>query len=253
MESATGETIVIAILLIMSVGFFMVLMFFIFNKRKNLLIKEKAEVRERLENEMIKSQMEIREQTLRNISWELHDNIGQLLTLAKIQLQSVQQSPDKLAEATNILGSALDELRALSKSINPESLKSRNLIEALQLEANRFNRLNYIKSYFEVNGTPFKIPEKDETILFRILQEFFSNTIRHAKATQLQICLNFDTLKLILTAKDNGIGFSGDKFDGIGLKNMKKRAELIGANLNIESVVNQGTQLDIVYHKNPKY
>lgn len=184
---------------------------------------------------------------MRNISWELHDNIGQLMTLAKIQAQNAKDKPEKMEEAASIIGNALQELRALSKSINPESLRSRNLMDALQHEVNRLNRLNFIKAEFKVTGKPFALNKKEEIILFRILQEFFSNTIRHAKATKLTLQLNFNHNHLNIRAADNGVGFDKTSHEGIGLKNMQKRAELIQANLDLTSVKNQGTELNLIY------
>ena len=118
-------------------------------------------MKHQFETEIAESQLEIREQTLRNISWELHDNIGQLMTLAKIQAQNAKDNPKKIEEAANIIGSALQELRALSKSINPESLKSRNLVDALQHETDRLNRLNFLKAEINLTGIPYELNKKD--------------------------------------------------------------------------------------------
>ncbi|MCW9038781.1 MAG: histidine kinase, partial [Altibacter sp.] len=77
---------VIALFLALTVIF----LFAIFQKRKNKLIQEQQEAENRFQEELIETQIEIKEDTLRNVSWELHDNIGQLLTLAKIQLQNAK-------------------------------------------------------------------------------------------------------------------------------------------------------------------
>ena len=192
-------------------------------------------------------QIEIKEETLRNISWELHDNIGQLLTLAKIQLQSVTK--DNIAEVSETISKGLKEVRSLSKLINPEAIKNIKLQEAIQLEIDRFNRLNFIKSTLTVKGTAQKISKKASIIIFRILQEFFSNTIKHSKASILTVVLDFKDDCLKITASDNGIGFSSDanKNKGIGIKNIKNRAKLIGAKAKFTSEKNKGTTLLIQY------
>lgn len=228
------------------VPFSMVLLFIIFNNRKNKLIQQQLEEKKKFETELAESQIEIREETLRNISWELHDNIGQLMTLAKIQLQNSQNNPEKINESVSILGDALRELRALSKSINPESLKNMNLLEAINNEIERFDRMNFIKSEFKITGTPFEIPQKEEIIIFRILQEFFANTIRHSRATELNVNIVYKNNELGIHTKDNGIGFEPTgNFKGIGLKNMKTRAELIGVRLTLNSNKEKGTELII--------
>lgn len=236
--------VVFGIILLVSIS--MVLLFIIFNNRKNKLIQQQTEEKKKFETELAESQIEIREETLRNISWELHDNIGQLVTLAKIQLQNSQNEPDKINESVTILGDALRELRALSKSINPESLKNMSLLEAVNNEIERFDRMNFIKSEFEITGNPFEIPQKEEIIIFRILQEFFANTIRHSRATELTVNIIYKNNELKIQTKDNGTGFDyKDDFKGIGLRNMKTRAQLIGAKLTLNSAKDKGTELII--------
>ena len=236
--------VVFGIILLVSIS--MVLLFIIFNNRKNKLIQQQTEEKKKFETELAETQIEIREETLRNISWELHDNIGQLLTLAKIQLQNSQNDSEKINESVSILGDALRELRALSKSINPESLKNMSLLEAINNEIERFDRMNFIKSEFEITGTPFEIPQKEEIIIFRILQESFANTIRHSRATELNVNIIYKNDELKIHTKDNGIGFDQtNDFKGIGLRNMKTRAELIGAKLILNSNKEKGTELII--------
>ncbi|WP_345742952.1 sensor histidine kinase [Algibacter lectus] len=89
-----------------------------------------------------------------------------------------------------------------------------------------------------------------EIVFFRILQEFFSNTIKHAKANYLDIVVNYKSDGIFITAKDNGQGFDTEKdnnFTGIGLTNIKRRAELVNADVTIFSKRGQGTKLTITY------
>ena len=90
-----------------------VVLFSVFMKRKNALIKEKVQAKKKFEKEIAETQIEIREETLRNISWELHDNIGQLLTLAKIQTQNCGGDQKALDEAAATIGKGLKEIRTL--------------------------------------------------------------------------------------------------------------------------------------------
>ena len=223
----------------------MISLFLLFQKRKNALLLEKEFAKKHFEQEISKAQIEIREETFRNISWELHDNIGQLLTLAKIQLQN--NSP--VNDVKETLNKSLKELRGLSKLINPDTLKNMSLEQAITDGINRFNRLNFIESKLTIKGNQAKIDSKIEIVFFRILQEFFSNTIKHAKATRLDIQLDYQTDMLIITAKDNGLGFdlNKQKHSGIGLTNMKNRAKLVNANATILSEPNKGTKLTITY------
>ncbi|AQS94177.1 histidine kinase [Polaribacter sp. BM10] len=233
-------------LIIVAFVVFIVLLFGLYQKRKNFLLEQKAADQKRFEREIAETQIEIREETLRNISWELHDNIGQLLTLAKIQLQNA--SPENINEVSETITKGLTEVRALSKLINPEAIKNINLREAIQLEIDRFNRLQFIESKLEIKGLEFDIEKKSSIIIFRILQEFFSNTIKHSKASKLTVSLNFKLDSLHILAKDNGVGFSKEIVSkGIGLDNIKNRAKLIGAEAVFESEIDKGTSLSIIY------
>ena len=148
---------------------------------------------------------------------------------------------------TNIL----NEVRSLSKVINPDFITNINLGDAVKLEIDRFNRLNYIKSTLNIVGEPFIIEPKSEIVIFRILQEFFSNTVKHSRATELNVDLEYDQNKITIEASDNGKGFDITKItqNGIGLNTMKKRGLLINADINITSEINKGTKLTITYYQ----
>lgn len=239
------QAILIAVFILFLLSSILVILFVVFQKRKNMLLLEKKETAKRFKQEIAKTQIEIREEIFRNISWELHDNIGQLLTLAKLQLQTDTDKEDVL----EVLNKGLIELRALSKSINPDVLNSITLISAIKQELERLNKLQYLKATLTVKGEEYTINNDVQTILFRIIQEFLSNTIKHAKATELSISLKFDENTLYLLAKDNGKGLPNNylEFDGMGLKNIVKRAQLINAEVQIDSEENKGTQLSIIY------
>lgn len=220
----------------------------VFVRRKNKLLQEQQVAKEDYERELSEIQIEIREETLRNISWELHDNIGQLMTLAKIQVQLAKEKPNTIDEAADTIGKAINELRMLSKLINPEAIKNLSLREAVRLEMERFNRMAFIKATYTVVGLPFSIGSDKEIIIFRILQEFFSNTIKHSKATKLDVTLTYTESELLINAKDNGVGFKDEiDYSGIGIKNMTNRAKVIGADFRISSIPNEGTMLRLVY------
>ena len=235
MEQGRDVVLIVSTIVIM-INVFVVVLVSVFQRRKNKLLQEKEEAKKKFESEIAETQIEIREETLRNISWELHDNIGQSLTLAKIQLQN--SSPENIKEVSEIITKSLNELRALSKLINPEFIKNIQLKEALQLEIDRFNRLNFIKSSLIIHGEEQPINQKNSIIIFRILQEFFSNTIKHSKATKLNVELFYKDDEVEIIARDNGIGFDQEQIKkaGLGLKNIEVRAHLIGAKAKLVSL-----------------
>ncbi|MEP0262554.1 ATP-binding protein [Dokdonia sp.] len=239
-----GITILLLLLIVVGV------LFSVFIRRKNELLLEQQTSQKRFEREIAESQIEIREETLRNISWELHDNIGQLLTLAKIQTQNSGGDQEQLDEAANTIGKGLREIRALSKLINPEALKNMTLTEAIELELDRFKRMEYLTPSLKVIGIPVAVDKKIGTIIFRVFQEFFTNTIKHSKATHLDVRITYTDNTIDIKAEDNGIGFNfafAKAKKGIGLSNMESRAKLIGADIKVTSEEDKGTQLHLIY------
>lgn len=230
----------------------MISLFYSFQSRKTALILKQKESERILTKEFTESQIEIREETLKNISWELHDNIGQLLTLAKIQIQNIEPKTQALVETQDIISKSLNELRVLSKVINPEFIKTISLHEAIDLEINRLNRLNFIKASFNTKGEIFILDKKQEIIIFRMLQEFFSNTIKHAQASMLEVDIVYGENNILFEAKDDGVGFdtSTDENSGIGLQSMRNRGILIGVEVELKSELNKGTSISITYTKN---
>lgn len=248
MQQEGTEVLIISTIIITLIVLFLIVLFTIFQRRKNQLLTEKAEEKKRFEKEIAETQIEIREETLRNISWELHDNIGQLLTLAKIQLQNA--SEENLGDISETITKSLNEIRSLSKLINPEFIKNIKFKEALALEIERFNRLKFIDATLTITGEEKEVDQKHGIIMFRILQEFFSNTIKHAKGSKLDVFLHFKEDALEIIAKDNGVGFNINEVakKGIGLQNIKTRVELINAEANIKSEPKKGTTLNIYYY-----
>lgn len=241
---------IVVILLLTTFG---IIFFITFQKRKNSLLLEKFEAEKRFEDELIQAKLEIQEQTLKNVAWELHDNIGQLLSVANMQLNILGRTADdplksSVIEIKEIVTSSLQEVRSLSKSLNNEVVNYAGLQESVKNEIARFNRLNLVRSSFVSTGDPITIPQKDEIILFRILQEFFSNVIRHSKADRLIVDFNFTSEGLKIEVTDNGVGFNiGEIEKSSGLLNMKSRAELINTDFFLKSSETSGTSLSLLY------
>ncbi|MFD0861714.1 sensor histidine kinase [Sungkyunkwania multivorans] len=247
-------TLVIAVTAILFLMVAFVITFFsIFQKRKTKLLIEKAEEKIRFDHELAQSQNEIQEQTFQNISWELHDNIGQLLSVARMQLNMLNsEAPEELKvrikETGEVVGKSLAELRALSKALNTDFIKNIGLTRALDTELQRYNKLNFLTATFEVHGEEIHIDRKDEIIIFRILQEFFSNVIKHSKASELKVTLNYNNQELYIRAEDNGVGFDIENVEkGSGLLNMQSRASLINADITIDAKINRGVCLILRY------
>lgn len=234
----------------------MVIIFFIaFQKRKNKLLLDKIKQQKQFEDTVAKTSEEIQEQTLKYVGQELHDNIGQLLALASMQMGMLgikmgEDIKEPFTETQKIIKESLSEVRALSKSLNTDVINNVGFEKSINAEILRLNRLKLIMAEIAVIGEiiPFE-NHKDGIILFRILQEFISNTVKHSKAKALNILLDYTQNDLlIIKASDDGEGFFLDDVkDSSGLLNMKNRAELTDSTFSLKSQPNEGTQLEIHY------
>lgn len=252
-QNGTTILILITTLTVVVLVVVIIVIFSIFQNRKVKFLYEQKEAEQRFEEEIIKSKLETQEQTLQNISWELHDNIGQLLSVARMQLNIIQvdlneNKKNLVNETGEIISKSLQEIRSLSKLLNPEVVKNIGLEEAIQLEIDRFNRLNFINASLIINGDSRAINQKDEIILFRILQEFLSNSVKHSKTSKLEVTLTYSTDTLTIRIQDFGLGFDENTVKkGSGLLNMKNRAKLINTIFDLKSAKDKGVSLTLTY------
>ncbi len=252
-QNGTTILILITTLTVVVLVVVIIVIFSIFQNRKVKFLYEQKEAEQRFEEEIIKSQLETQEQTLQNISWELHDNIGQLLSVARMQLNIIQADLNEnkknlVNETGEIISKSLQEIRSLSKLLNPEVVKNIGLEEAIQLEIDRFNRLNFINASLIINGDSRAINQKDEIILFRILQEFLSNSVKHSKTSKLEVTLTYSIDTLTIRIQDFGLGFDENTVKkGSGLLNMKNRAKLINTIFDLKSAKDKGVSLTLTY------
>lgn len=244
------------ILIVMVFGMFF---FTSFQKSKNKLIQEKLKAELVFKAEIEKSKVEIQEQTLKNVAWELHDNIGQLLSVVNMQLSILRKKDEEpsnhqLAEVQSLVQQTVEEVRSLSKTLNSETVNLIGLIKSIEIELERIERMKLSKTKLEIKGVQKPIQEQDKIILFRIVQEFLANSIKHAKAKKIELNLEFSENKLYLTVRDNGCGFdTGKIYESSGIRNMKSRAQLINAQIQLNSQINLGTELKLMYNlKNEK-
>ena len=228
-------------------------LFVYFHRRKVKFIKDMQAQQALFQDELLKAKMEISEQTLQNIGWELHDNIGQLLSVAQLKLKMLLRDQSKeedhsISEVTEIVGNSLREVRSLSKSLSKEYFQKQGLVRSLHIELDRYDKLRFLKTTFKILGEERPLKPENELIIFRILQEFFANAIKHSKAEKLGLILDYSDQFLLVQAHDNGIGFDTlTEHTGSGLINMKSRAKLLDANIDIHSKPGEGTDLILKY------
>jgi len=241
----------IAVLLFFTI--FSIVFVIAFQRRKNKFLKDRFEAEKRYQRELADSKIEIQEQTLKNIAWELHDNVGQLLSVANIQLNVLINAVpptyhEQIKETKEVVQETVQEIRSLSKVLNNDVVLKNGLLASLQVELDRVKRLGYLDASAQITGDIIPINSSSEIIIFRILQEFLSNVLKHARASKLFVHLEYKETTLDISATDDGIGFDTSlKTDSSGMETMKSRAALINADYRIISEIGNGTRLYLSY------
>lgn len=237
------------VILIVLAGFVVYFVFYYLQNKKKHQIEKKS-ITMFFQQEILRAQLEIQEQTLKNISQEIHDNIGQTLSLAKLNLNTIdlqkQNALDKILSSKELVSQAIQDLRNLSRSLNTDAVLSLGLIKAVETELAIINHVGSFKTAFQTKGQTIRLDSKKELILFRIVQEAINNIIKHSAANSILVNLDFTNDHLKIEVSDNGKGFeaSAGSAEGQGLRNMKSRAELIGGDFDLTSNSN-GTTITV--------
>ncbi|MGZ3767452.1 MAG: sensor histidine kinase [Mucilaginibacter sp.] len=247
--------IIITTLIFLLAPAFLLSYIFIYNRRKKRHIEEKAQLKMVFDAELIKTQMEIQEQTMQTIGVELHDNIGQLLSLTSLTLNSIEldnldKTKQKLDAAIELNLKSIKEMRQLGKLLHGEQLVKLGLDEAIHSEVNWIEKSGRFAVIYAVDGEKsFTTNADKDLILFRITQEILNNIIKHSQAKEISIKLAYVETGIRLQIIDDGAGFNvgelPEEQKGMGLKNIQKRAEIVGGEVFIQSTPGEGTFIDI--------
>jgi len=226
----------------------------LYNQRKKKHSEEKELLKQVFENELLRSQMEVQEQTLKTVACDLHDNIGQLLgltviTLSAVNLENPAKAAERIAAAEELTKRSVKAIRALSRLLHGEKLLSEGLAAAIAFELEWLEKSDVYKISYNHDVTAMPARPDQEIIVFRLFQEILNNIIKHAQATKISVILSVSAELLTLTLEDNGIGFKMEEITrqnkGMGLHNIHKRVEMIRGDAAIDSVPGTGTKITI--------
>ncbi|NVK63488.1 MAG: hypothetical protein HWE22_02830 [Flavobacteriales bacterium] len=212
--------------------------------------------RERRKRELLQAEVEIKEQTLVNVSREIHDNLGQAAALVKINLNLISKDipeadREKVTESAELMKKLIGDMRSLSQSLNGDNIRRKGFIATLQSDVDRINKTGYVAVEFEHSPERVSLEADQLIILYRIIQELFTNTLKYAKASNVHLKISEEGNQLKVFYSDNGIGFDYQTAlnKGSGLSNIKDRCEIIDAKLYFESKLNEGVNVQIVLEK----
>jgi two-component system, NarL family, sensor kinase len=250
--------IVIGITLALLLVGFIVSILFLYQRRQHRQEQELALMKDQYDKELLQSQLEIKEATFKNIAQELHDNIGQMLTVVKFSLASLALPPqdpnyETVQESKQMLNKAIFDLSDLTKSMHTDRITQIGLVEAIRFEMDMLGKMKLFETSFTLSEGHYHFDEQKEIFLFRIFQEILNNIIKHSKASHVNvsvICSEAGKFRFIV--RDNGQGFNvqekqlnSSRVAGVGLKSMINRARLIGAHVSIESQPGKGTSVTV--------
>lgn len=196
-----------------------------------------------------------REEERTRVAREIHDELGQILTAAMIELSSIRgkykdQGPlvGKILSVSDLLDSAIQDIQRICSELRPRLLDHLGLRAAIEWEAGQFSKRSGITCSLEMPPNQRKFPPAVATSLFRICQEALTNVARHSGATEVSVRLAVEEGSVVLRIKDNGRGISREKLAGsksFGIMGIHERAYELGGSVTINGIPNKGTTVTV--------
>jgi two-component system NarL family sensor kinase len=247
--------IIIGIILGLLLVGFIVSMLFLYQRRQRRQDEEMLRMKDQYEKEVLLSQLEIQENTFKAIAQELHDNIGQMLSVVKITLSALpldkeHKAYEHIINSQEILHKAVADLSNLTKSMHTDRIANLGLVESIRSELTAIGKTGVLDIDFINDGYEYPFDEQKSIFLFRMFQEVLNNTLKHANATKLKVHLKYSDTIFSMKIEDNGIGFvnTGKKYNakkanGVGLRSLYNRSGIIGAEIFIDGKPGVGTSV----------
>jgi signal transduction histidine kinase len=206
--------------------------------------------RKEIEKKIMQASIDGQEREREEIGRELHDNVNQILTTARLYLETIHETPNEqesiIRRCGEIITTAIEEIRKLSRNMTQSFYKEIGLklsIEDLLENIRQLPERIHVSFDFFVPAEPL-LDDKLKTTLFRIVQEQLNNILKHAAASSIRVALQQEEDMLFLRIIDDGTGFdTRKKREGIGINNIISRAELFNGQVNIESAPGKGCAL----------
>lgn len=226
---------------------------------QNMHVKTRAEIDKKINEQKFRSVLilEGQEEERKRIAMDIHDGIGQQLTSLKFQIESIDlakgnEAESKITEIKQGIKDVIKEVRRVTFNLKPTVLGDYGMQAALSVFIREISKLTEIELTYKTEGDlSFRLPQKVENNIFRIVQEAINNAIKYSGATQIEIALKQTETDIVITIEDKGKGFdekivearSVNIESGRGFFNMYERTEYINGNLEIKSFPGEGTKL----------
>lgn len=220
-------------------------------------VSQRKQMEKHLEMEQKRHQLELtkhiitaQEKERELIGKELHDNINQVLTTVKLYLETAvadkSVKEELITRSIQHILNCIQEIRSLSHSLSAPTLGTHSLVDSIQSLAENLQAFQLFSIHFNTEHFTKPISKDQSLALYRIAQEQFTNIIKHANATEVQVHLEQNEESTTLTIKDNGKGFQTfNSAKGIGINNMTSRAKAFHGSFNIYSIPAAGCTLTV--------
>ncbi len=223
--------------------------------QKKLLKQERARAKERLEHQrqLLQAVVDAQEKERERIGRDLHDDIGSMLTAAHQFLQKLEQNhfsgerESIIGQVGDLLQKTSSSVRGISRELAPTVLAKLGLVKAIESLSEMMEANGDLVVVFYADPLP-NLSNKIATHLYRMVQELFNNTLKHANANHVLISLKYIPPNLRLSFQDDGVGFGkGDieESTGLGLKSIHSRLNLLDGKLHLTSTEEEGTKFEI--------
>ncbi len=241
---------VVGIIILLVAASFIVVLVVYSNKRMKRFLLDQQNMQILFSQTLLQSQIEIQEQTLQHISRELHDNLGQVASLIKINLTTIkinepEKAAGKIEDTKELTRQLIADIKSLSVSLGSDRIYQLGLANALQTEVDRLNKTGEFIAEFKQVGNMPEIDNDKALILYRMSQEVLNNMVKHSQAKHIGILFQVVENRFILVFNDDGVGFNVEEkanAAGAGLRNLQSRALLINAQIHISSLPGNGTK-----------
>lgn len=199
----------------------------------------------------LSSIIDAQEKERQRLSRDLHDGLGQMLMAIKMKIEQAKANSEKskqyIIDSLELIKNTIADLRAISNDLMPSVLINFGLKDGMQKLCRDSAESSGIIINFECNNIDnLRIENKEQIYIYRIIQELVNNILKHSKAANAEIIVNYAGDNLSILLKDDGIGFETNRnYTGNGLNNISDRVELLNGKLEINSKLNLGTEINI--------
>lgn len=231
--------------LVLGLALVLIGLWYFFKQRQRLKNQEIETLKRNQKISNLESLIDGEEKERKRIAQELHDGLNGDLSAIKYRLSTLEESglspidTENLGKVITMIDDSCTQIRSISHNLMPSSILEYGLIETIKEYLIKINTSDNFRVDFQCYGNYIALSKKNETIIYRIIQELVTNILKHSKASEAMIQLNYREDELVITVEDNGIGFNLKIVSsGIGHKNIQTRIAFLNAHMDVDSSAN---------------